>query len=127
MARAQVYDVTAFEDSGITLMARVVGHDASNITQAGISAIEYSVIDKSDNSLIVNGAALAKTTVIFDSLQTDARWTIDSTGYNFRHALPASALPDGNATYRVEYKITPTSGDVFHMAFDVETLSLLAS
>jgi len=127
MTRAQVYPVTAFEDSGISLMARVVGHDAANVTQSVVSSIVYSVIDNSDNSIIVDAATLQKTDIIFDALQTDARWTIDSTGYNFRHDLPASALPTGNTTYRIEYKITPTSGAPFHLAFDVTTLDLLNS
>ena len=126
MPSATITTGTVFEDSGASLMARVVDNDGTDITQSDITTIKYSVFDVSDPGAASN-TGLNVSDVVFDTLQTDARWTKDSTGYNFRHDLPASALPEGDHVYRVEYKFTPASGEVFHVVFELATKNLLGS
>lgn len=118
------------EDSGCYLMARVTGNSGSVITQASISTISYGVWDMSTSPptvVVAAGTSLVVSAVVFDTLQTDARWTRDSTGYCFAVAMPAASFPDGGRTYRVEVKMTPASGAVFHVIFDVEAFPLLTS
>ena len=79
MADASIHSSTAFEDSGHSVMARVTGTDAVNIVQSDITSISYTVHDLKTGEQTVTGS-LVKSTVVFDSLQTDARWTADATG-----------------------------------------------
>ena len=116
----------AIEDSGHSVMNRITGNSAANITQADITSIAYTVHDTLTGEQTVSGT-LSKTTVIFDTLQTDARWTKDSTGYNFRYDIPASELPNGDRTYRFEIVFTPASGAVFTIIREVDVLGLKGS
>ena len=126
MASAMIGKGTVFEDSGAAVMARIVDNDGTNITQADLSAISWNIFDMSNPASATN-TALVITDVVFDTLQTDSRWTTDSTGYNFRHDVPAVSLAIGDAQYRLEYKFTPASGEVFHTAFELVTVDMLGS
>lgn len=118
---------TVFEGGTATCLARVVGHDAQTITRADILSIEYSIylLDENDpnSRTLVNGhdaVALDKIGVMFDELQTDACWTRDTTGYNFRHTLDvasAAAFVLCRRDYLVEYRLTPYSGQVVLVRF----------
>ena len=120
------HTVTVWEDSGFHLMARIVGDDAAVITQSDISSIAYSVHDKSDGSETATGS-LTVANVVYDTLQTDSRWTVDATGYNFRWAVPASIPATGGKTYQLEIAFTPASGEVFHVVADIVTKALYRS
>jgi hypothetical protein len=123
---AVIVTEAVFEDSGCYLLARIRGNDAANIVQADISSINLCVSQKGGTPDTA-GTAVTVATVIFNTLQTDARWTVDSTGYNFRYEVPAASLPVGGRKYLSEFKFTPASGPVFHVVFEVPTLSLLRS
>ena len=129
MPAPTIHKATAFEDSGVSLMARILGTASTAIAQADISTITYGVkaTHGGSTATIAFGTSLSTTEVVFDTLQTDARWTRDTTGYNFRVDVPSSALPDGNKKYRAEVKFTPASGQPFHAAWDIETVDLLGS
>lgn len=63
---------------------------------------------------------------IFETLQDDQAWKEsggDSTGYNIRVVVPATALPDANVTYRVIIKVTLSDGDVRWLRGRVSTWS----
>jgi hypothetical protein len=124
---AKIHALTVFEDSGFSLMARVQGSDAANVQQADISSIAYSVFDLSDTTTATATGTLTVASVVFDSLQTDARWTEDSTGYNFRWDVPASIGATGDKVYRIEIAFTPASGEVFHAVFEARTVGLYRS
>ena len=120
MANANDIQAVVFKNGSATLLARVVGADGSAITQATISAAEYSVylIDEydPDSLTVVSGheaAELTVASVIFDTLQTDAIWDVDSTGYNFKHVLDVltnQAFLVAGRDYLVVVTLTPTSG-----------------
>ena len=59
--------------------------------------------------------------------QTDARWSYDATGYNFRYACVSSIFADGDATYRVEFKFTPTVGSQYFVIYKVDTVEVFTS
>lgn len=127
-----VCKATAVEDSAAILMARLVDQDGEYITSGDIDSITCEVYDltDTDGSAIATPSVVVATTV-FDSLQaTDAAkriWLVDSTGYNFRHVLPPSALPDGNKTYRVEYLFSPVNGEDFYLLYELQTLKVSSS
>jgi len=108
--------------SGTVLLARVVGANNANITQATLAAIAYQVRDLEAD---VSGALLpiVIATSIFDTLQTGGAWDADTTGYNFAFTVPASAFawtPEedlaGNPKprrFRVDVRFTPVTGEPF--------------
>lgn len=107
-------------------MARILGDDAAAITQSGTSAITVAVF-KNANTTAVYTASLTVADVVFDSYQTDARWSKDSTGYNFRYAVVASVFDTGDATYTVEFKFTPTSGSQYFVIYEIDTVEVFTS
>lgn len=132
MATAQVFIGTVFEDGGAAIMGRVQIHDGSNAQQADITSITYSVFDvtgKTPDTAISghSGASLTVADVIFDALQTDSRWTKDTTGYNFRQNIAATAFPTGNHVYEVEYKFTPATGEVFWVKYSLPAVNIRTS
>jgi len=119
-------NTTIYEDTGVTCMSRILGDDAAAITQATTSSIELKTF-KNISTTATSTTALTVANVVFDSYQTDARWSKDSTGYNFRYAVPSSVFDDGDATYRLEFKFTPTSGSDYFVVFQVDTVEVFSS
>ncbi len=132
MASAADIHGTVFKNGTSTNMARVTGADGTNITQADISSGVYSVYllddQNADTRTAVTGhvdGSLTIASVIFDTLQDDAIWTIDSTGYNFRHTVDISAdeaFAIAGRAYLVEYVLTPSSGQVILIRFRVRAI-----
>ena len=98
---AEAIDIygAAFKNGSATMMARIVGAAGANIAQADIAAIRYSVYMLDDQNpdarAPVGGhsqVSLPVYQVIFNSLQSDATWTVDAVGYNFRRLLTWLAL-----------------------------------
>ena len=118
-----VVKVVSWADTGQTLMARIQGSDAANITQAAITSIAYDIYDLSSSTpgtaLGDSVAALTVADVVFDTLQADSRWDADSTGYNFRHTVAASTLGTGDHKYGVKYTFTPAAGEPWLLEFEI--------
>lgn len=129
MQPAETTKAIIWEDGGAQCMARVSGQDGAAITQASLSSITCKVFDISTSTPdgVVATPTVTISTSVFDTLQTDARWTKDSTGYNFRHSLAASVFATGDHVYRVEYKLAPTSGEAFWLAFELYSKALRTS
>ena len=121
--------------SGVTLLARVLGQNGAPITQATITSIAWTLTD------LTAGAALASGTftvasAVFDSLQLDPRWAADGVGYNFLGTLAASnfALASPSAgvpgqapaprRYQCDVAFTPASGEAFRVVFQFSALSV---
>ena len=115
-----------WEDGGAFLMGRVLGNDGVYITQAVVSSITYLVHDITAGADVTSGSVTISTT-IFDTLQLDDRWTEDDIGYNFGVAVSASWFATPDHTYRVEYKFTPSSGQVFWVVFELTTSAIYTS
>lgn len=113
---------TVHKGATTTILARIVDNAAANVTQSAITSGTYSIFLLDDDDVDVRTAianhqdvSLTVASVIFDTLQTDARWTVDATGYNFRHTIDVStneAFTIAGRNYLVEYLLTPTSGQV---------------
>ncbi len=115
-----------YEDSGFSLMARIYGQAATAITQATISSIALRVYDVSSSTVVATATPVVASTV-FDTLQTDAYWTKDSTGYNFRYSTLAAHVPAGCGRMLFEFTFTPASGAAFPVVFEVPVLDLYGS
>lgn len=116
------------------MLARVVGNDAANITQASLTSVKYTIyeLDEDDpdsRTAVAGHSAVAVTisTSVFNTLQTDAVWTKDATGYNFAHT-PSIGTNDafgevGVDHYLLEYTFTPADGgQVFKVGFRVSVI-----
>jgi hypothetical protein len=115
----------AYEDGGCSIMGRITGLDGENIVQADISTITCAVFDRSGTAAGTPAIVVADS--VFDTLQTDSRWTINDVGYNFRHDVAASILATGGEEYTFEYKFTPASGEVFQVMSRVRTIGIRTS
>ena len=123
---------TAFKNGSVTLLARIVGGEGANIVRADVVAAKYTVYllddQNPDDRTAVAGhtdAALAVTEVIFNTLQTDAIWTVDAIGYNFRHVVDVSAQPAfavAGRRYLVEYQLTPAVGQMIWVRFRINVI-----
>lgn len=132
MPQAQDIHGTVNRGSTCTNMRRVTGADAANIVQADISTITYSIFLLDDQEADSRTAVaehqdvdVAVADTIFDTLQTDGRWTEDATGYNFRHTVDVSsnaAFAVAGRRYLIEYKLTPGSGQVIIVRFRVNVI-----
>lgn len=116
---------SVFEDSAFYLLGRGKNAAGANWAQADFSQITLKVYEQGKPAAPIAERTLTIADVIFDALQADARWTKDSTGYNFRlQTLPAD-VPQGNKTYVFELKFTPAGGaPIFFGVFEVPTLDL---
>jgi hypothetical protein len=105
--------ITIVAKNPVMVRALVVDINGDRINQSGLSSVSVKVFN-ARTSVETYSATLTISSVVFNSLQTnDDAWTQDDAGYNFKHAIPGSAFPDGSAEYRVEYKFTPTVGDAW--------------
>lgn len=117
-----------WEDSTPFLMARLVDIDNKVLTKDDVSSIACKVFDL-DAAPQDEGTSVAvvKANVIFDTLQTGERWTADTTGYNFGHALPAARLSEGDHRYRIEYIFTLADETTFPVVYILTALDLWSS
>jgi hypothetical protein len=129
MDSTDVVKAVVWEDGGATVLARVLGNSGAAITQASLTGISYKVFDlqsATPDTAIATGTVTVATSV-FDTLQTDAIWSADSTGYNFKHALAATCFPNGDRTYRVEYLFDPASGENFWLVCELSAKAVRTS
>ena len=116
-----------WEDSGYTVLARILGHDGAAITTSDVSGtIAWTIAERSAPDTVVATSTLVVADTVFDTLQTgDVRWTKDTTGFNFLAAMDASTVPTGNKTYHLRYTFTPTTGQVYQFPVVLPTRNLL--
>jgi hypothetical protein len=123
---------TAFKNGSVILLARIVDQSGATIVAADISAVQYTVslLDDQtpDSRAAVAGHAgvpLTAADVVFDTLQTDPIWTVDATGYNFRHVLDVSAhqaFAVAGRRYLIEYQLTPAVGQMILVRFRINVI-----
>lgn len=111
---------SVFEQSSAVLLARVTFADGQAVQQADLASGEYQVMEldpcKEGEGTVVSGhdgVSLTISDVVYDTLQTDAPWSVDSIGYNFRHEVDVGAshaFVNAGQEYQVRYTLNPTSG-----------------
>jgi len=132
MAEAMDIHGAAFKNGSVTLMARIVGAAGVNILPADVTTVTYTVFllddqDPDSRTAIAGHTAvpLMAANVIFSTLQTDALWTVDTTGYNFRHVLDVSAHPAftiAGRRYLVEFQLHPVVGQIILVRFRINVI-----
>jgi hypothetical protein len=125
---AEVHEFSGWEDTPVVLMARVTGEDSELITQASIDSITIDVyrIDGSVSEAVGSQASLTVADTVFDTLQTDDRWTEDATGYNFRYTVPVARFATPGR-HRIEFWFTGEDGSVFPLVFEGPVRELVRS
>lgn len=121
----EIKTAKVWEDSTAVMLARVVGADGDAIVQADIETITCKVMTLAGT--VVVSPTVTVNTAVFDTLQTGDEWTEDAIGYNFRHALPVTAVPNGGTIYQVEYIFTAADESVFPVVYRITTENLLGS
>ena len=99
------------EDSTFAVMLRLQV-DGVNATQSVLSSITWKAWDERDTATAHASGTLTVSSVVFDTLQTDGRWSADATGYNFRHDITQATFTDPGR-YLIEYTVTMTGGNSF--------------
>ena len=123
---------TVYKKGSALLMARIEGPDGTPVMATDIDQIRYSVFEldpcQPDLLQVVAGhdnIALVVDDVFYDTLQTGPPWTIDATGYNFRHELDITqndAFPIAGSSYQVRFEATPTVGQRFVFRFLIRVI-----
>lgn len=114
--------VVVNEGSACVLLARVIKADNTPIKQSEIDSISFSSAKVGSTGAVVGPTALAKSEVVFDSLQLDSRWTADRVGFNFSYSPSVAAYPEGDADYLLLVTIQPNAGEPLVLRFQVHTL-----
>ena len=102
-----------YEDSTFSVLARIHAN-GSNVTQSDVTSITYQIFPTDSDTAHTGETSLTVSAVIYDTLQTDGRWTKDLSGYNFKHDVAATVLVDPLDDYQFEYKVTMSDASVFH-------------
>lgn len=123
-------DVTAeavWENCSVTELARIQ-RNGSNVTQAALTSITRYIYDLDGGapSTPIATDSLTIAATIFDSLQTDGRWTKDGTGYNFRDVIDGSNFDTPSHRYRVEYVFVGSGGEKFVLVYEHLVQSVLS-
>ena len=116
------------EDMSVTILARITGAAVAAVQIVDVSTITCKVFDLSSTAPtteIGTSPTVTVATAISDTLQTGSttRWTKDGTGYNFLHTIAATYFADPDHRYRVEYIMTPASGNALKFAVEFVTLA----
>jgi hypothetical protein len=117
---------SVYEDSTFSLMARFEV-DGANATQADCSSITIKAWDMSDFDTTVLSASLTVANVVFDTLQTDGRWSEDATGYNFRYDVADTICVTAGSRYRFEAVVSTSGGKLPPMVWEVLCLETRSS
>lgn len=144
LTRARVLG-QAVARSGVTLMARVLGHEGRPITRASLTSIEFTIGELTTATAVASGTCVVSNTVFDDLQQSDPRWTQDSAanpgadgrwGYNFAATLEATnfalttlAAEDDLAaprSYQIDLVFTPVSGQPWRVVFIITTTRAFA-
>ncbi len=119
MPETVVYESSVWAGFEALFLARVVNKSGAHITQAGVSTITYSVREAEGDEAATASGSLTVSEVVYNTLQYGGLWDVDLDGYNFFAALPGACFPTAGTRYRVEFVLTPTSGNPYPLVFEV--------
>ncbi len=113
---------TAYQGSSAIILARIIGLDGDPQEKADLSTITCLVTDITPATPEqIDEPAVVIADTVFDVLQTDANWSYDATGYNFKHSLAGTCFPEAGHIYEVQYTFTPVGGGPCIVLFRMTT------
>ena len=131
-----IFEVSGYQKTPLTLLARVCAEDATGsaspvtkegslVKQADVSGIAVKSFAVSDGAQ--NGSTQSPTasTVISDTLQTSGIWGNLPRGGNAKYTAPATFFPDAVQT-KVEMTVTLTGGTVGRVVWLVDVQPILS-
>lgn len=130
MSASEIYGVV-FQNATAAFLARVLNYDGQPVTPSQIASLQYTVSECQDDLLAITpveghtAVAINPSDVLFATLQKDNLWDVDDLGYNFRHVIDVSqapAFPTAGCHYRIEYRLTPQTGQVIVVRFRVKAI-----
>ena len=132
MANAVDLHGVAFKHGSATLLARVVGADATAIIPLDIASAKYTayLLDPRDPDAAtpIDGhvdVAVDVATLLYDTLQKDDLWSVDAVGYNFKHVLDVSAnhaLVVAGRDHRIVFELMPNDGQIILVRFALRVI-----
>jgi hypothetical protein len=124
---------TVFKNGVAVLMARIVDATGRRVRRAQIESLAYAIfeVDAESGACVQavrghDGAFLDVDSVFLDSLACEDAWSIDVSGYNFRHEIRANAggsFPRSHARYEIRYLFVPKLGEPIVIRFFVRIKS----
>lgn len=126
MAGSDITRSVIWQGMPVALMARLRNPAGVYVTQASLSSIGYTIFDLGSSTPATPTASgtLTIASTIFDALQLDARWTIDSIGYNWLWLAPGALFPNQATEYRVKILLTSTDGNQYPAVYQLTTQAL---
>ncbi len=125
MSALEPLKVFIYEDTSPTWLARVEGADAAPIVQADVTSIAFSVRNRDVTATEHNNGALVVADVVFNALQTDALWTIDTEGYNFKWTLTPTELDQADEhQYLIEVVFTMVDASKIVIVLHLDQLNV---
>jgi len=115
---------TISQDATFALMGRFEVDGVVGL-QANVSTVTITGTDQSTGSSVLSVTPTVSA-IVFDTLQTDARWGgKDALGYNFRYDVADTICVTPGIRYRFKVVITTASGKLKSGLFEVVTESEL--
>ncbi len=114
---------TVWEDSGLTILARIHNKAGTLIAPGMLTKVELVAVETRSKVPTLPLDEIAAADCVLASPTTDARWTKGG-NFNFEYEVPVEAFPRGGRQVAVEFYFTPTSGARFPLVVhaDVKTL-----
>jgi hypothetical protein len=120
MPKFRAYKFEAVKDMGLTVRARCRwADDGALFLRANFGTITVQAKNAAGVETLAS-TSLTVASVVFDTLQvptSDVEWTQDSTGYNFRYEVPATAFP-AVGHHRIQFVFSPTTGEDGILVFE---------
>jgi hypothetical protein len=123
-------------NDSLILLARIVDSVRVIIRPADVRGLRYWIYELDPNRpnlrTVVpghNGVELYVEQIVFESLQVGGAWTIDRTGYNFRHEIRAArrrGFPKPGMDYELRYQFVSSHRESFVLRFEIRCAMLNA-
>jgi hypothetical protein len=108
------------EGNPATILARIQDQFGVPISQSQVTSISVAVWNVETSTLIATTTP-SVSSCVFDSFQTDGRWSIDAIGYNFAANIDGTSFNVGDNVFQIQATITPITGDPYVITARVQT------